>query len=839
MTRRLTTASSRTDGRPPRTESRVRPRTQAASGGLRLSELVRGPDDAAAKPKPTSSKASKASKASKRLSRTISGASAFRLAGLGELGLDASAPAPLGLDDSSPRAAQLTAVDRSGSEARQRAYEALVEQLKEDKARLTKDLAKRKPPESRGAGTSSRRARKSRAQPTRQRSRASRGGASPGFSPPSGGEAVPRQTRRQQRRQRETAAAAAGTRASRPPAVTVDELASPPSAAGAVPPASVDEKARAEAARQEIFTPQIDHEPLPSLSGPTLAGVEEGSMAAALGLPEPEPEPELEPQPEHTPTAVGELDGSSLPLPPPIDLESMLPPSGEMLPFLDFSGFSELGGGLPLETPLPSLSTPGGSSMRHSNGLRPGTREGFLRGGGSRGGSRPGTREGLGSREGGRRSRPGSKSGSRPGTKEGRRSRPGSRDGANASMSHGGGRRPSGGSGDLATERSGESFQMDMPSFRMTWSSGGFSTLATSAPQDGGGDSTEVDARAKTRANRRRRDRQSYVVAKNHMQAHEPATQRQFFGASAKTAFFDLYNEQAQIWSQEGTPGGEELRQASARTHYLSSCVRSQSTPIPLLINSRNEQPVDVVDLSGFHMGDKAAIAWAGALTRMLSQGVELRKLRLKENSLGSSGMIAITTALADCKQLKQIDLSVNDLSGDGGPALGTLLRALPTDQLEMLQLSRCKLGDRNAKLILEGLLGSLALKQLDLSWNGLGMGSVEGQRGQGAASAISNLLEARTCPLESICLSYNQLLSKHAGRIAAAFRHNSKLRKLDLSWNGIGNDGVMHLADALRGNQALTELDLTHVEMKERGAMVIADVLKGTESSFCPAIYI
>ena len=181
------------------------------------------------------------------------------------------------------------------------------------------------------------------------------------------------------------------------------------------------------------------------------------------------------------------------------------------------------------------------------------------------------------------------------------------------------------------------------------------------------------------------------------------------------------------------------------------------------------------------------------------------------------------------CKQLKQIDLSVNDLSGDGGPALGTLLRALPTDQLEMLQLSRCKLGDRNAKLILEGLLGSLALKQLDLSWNGLGMGSVEGQRGKGAASAISNLLEARTCPLESICLSYNQLLSKHAGRIAAAFRHNSKLRKLDLSWNGIGNDGVMHLADALRGNQALTELDLTHVEMKERGAMVIADVLKGT----------
>ena len=236
---------------------------------------------------------------------------------------------------------------------------------------------------------------------------------------------------------------------------------------------------------------------------------------------------------------------------------------------------------------------------------------------------------------------------------------------------------------------------------------------------------------------------------------------------------------------------------------------------------------MDVMDLSGAHMGDRAAIAWAGALGRMLSQGVELRQLCLKENSLAGPGMTAVTAALAECRQLKTLDLTMNDLGGDGGPALGALLRSLPRDQLEKLQLSRCKLGDRNAKLIAEGLVGSTALKQLDMSRNGLGMGSVEGQRGQGAASAIATLLEARSCPLESICLSYNQLLAKHAGRIAAAFRHNQQLCILDLSWNSLANDGVMHLADALRGNRSLTKLDLTHVEMKERGAMVIADVLK------------
>ena len=379
------------------------------------------------------------------------------------------------------------------------------------------------------------------------------------------------------------------------------------------------------------------------------------------------------------------------------------------------------------------------------------------------------------------------------------------------------------GSGAQLTGRTDQSFQVDMPSFRMTWSSGGIQQQE--APED----------RTKSRADRRRRDRRSYAIGKLE-NLHEPGTQRQFFGASAKTAFFELYSEQAQIWAHEGTPGGEELRQASARTHYLSSCVRTQSTPIPLLINSRQERPGKIIDLSGFHMGDKAAAAWAGALSRMLAQGVELTELRLKENSLSEDGVVAISAALEGCKTLRVLDLSLNDLSekraADGswtGPAeeLRHMLLKLPVDQLQVLELSRCKLGDRSAKEVCRGLLGSVALHRLDLSWNGLGMGSVEGQRGQGSASAIAELLEARACPLASICLSYNQLLSRHAGRISTAFKNNKHLTELDLSWNGLGNDGVMFLADALRGNRGLTSLDLTHVEMQERGAMVIADVLK------------
>ena len=91
----------------------------------------------------------------------------------------------------------------------------------------------------------------------------------------------------------------------------------------------------------------------------------------------------------------------------------------------------------------------------------------------------------------------------------------------------------------------------------------------------------------------------------------------------------------------------------------------------------------------------------------MVKQGVELTELHLKENSLGiptredragSSGLVALCGALSDCRRLRLIDMSDNDLSnGDSGKAFAGLLRQFPAEQLSELHLSRCRLGDRNA----------------------------------------------------------------------------------------------------------------------------------------------
>ena len=116
----------------------------------------------------------------------------------------------------------------------------------------------------------------------------------------------------------------------------------------------------------------------------------------------------------------------------------------------------------------------------------------------------------------------------------------------------------------------------------------------------------------------------------------------------------------------------------------------------------------------------------------------------------------------------------------------------------------------------------------LDLSDNGLGVGSPEGQSGNGAAAAVASLLtDEKSSALAVLRLSYNLLSAKHARRLSECLPKNACLLTLDLSWNSLGDGGVMALSDALRANRTLLTLDLTHVECGERGTMVVADMLK------------
>ena len=97
----------------------------------------------------------------------------------------------------------------------------------------------------------------------------------------------------------------------------------------------------------------------------------------------------------------------------------------------------------------------------------------------------------------------------------------------------------------MLSNRSADSYVMDMPSFRMTWCASSFSE----------GGAPTVDERCKTRDARRARDKASYTAGKRERK-HEPATQRQFFGADARRANVQLpVTEYRVLQKQSDLPG--------------------------------------------------------------------------------------------------------------------------------------------------------------------------------------------------------------------------------------------------------------------------------------------
>eukprot|EP01052_Picozoa_sp_SAG31_P024420 SAG31_NODE_2076_length_6507_cov_3.611267_6_plen_403_part_00 len=334
-----------------------------------------------------------------------------------------------------------------------------------------------------------------------------------------------------------------------------------------------------------------------------------------------------------------------------------------------------------------------------------------------------------------------------------------------------------------------------------------------------------------------------------------------YIGAQSRQEFFELYAQQKRIWSIEGLPKAEGQR--SPRTHYLGQCERIGTAPLPLLIQEDGEK-TDIIKLNSHGIGNKAAVAYASALSRLIKQGLPLAELHLRDNALGPGdvvggpdGITAITDALVKCTTLRLLDLSSNDLSDHhhanllldhksshvdldhggpdraetkkrlssrtrGGSNLARVLDELKScGALETLLIEDACMGDRVAKKVVQALIGNLSLRTLDLSDNGLGVGSPEAQSGHGAAAAVSTLLQdTENSSLTCVRLSYNLFSTKHAQCVAEALPINTSLLELDLSWNSLSDGGVMALSEGLRTNRVLERLDLTHVEVGEKGCV-------------------
>ncbi|PIK41026.1 hypothetical protein BSL78_22130 [Apostichopus japonicus] len=196
----------------------------------------------------------------------------------------------------------------------------------------------------------------------------------------------------------------------------------------------------------------------------------------------------------------------------------------------------------------------------------------------------------------------------------------------------------------------------------------------------------------------------------------------------------------------------------------------------------------------------------------------------------GSLGDINKHGSMKTSKLSSTLDLSTCSLSPETCEVLG---RVLASDHYyDELKLSDCMIGDEGVKLLVQGLLTNVAIRNLDLKgnnlrgrelrqicleWNSLGLDS----------SSFVSLAEgiAANTSLQELDLRSNQIHQDSASVLAKALCRNSTLDTIDLRWNTVGLVGGRALSSCFQHNKTLVKLQLA-------GNNIPQDVLNAVDAS-------
>ncbi|XP_022359175.1 T-complex-associated testis-expressed protein 1 [Enhydra lutris kenyoni] len=145
--------------------------------------------------------------------------------------------------------------------------------------------------------------------------------------------------------------------------------------------------------------------------------------------------------------------------------------------------------------------------------------------------------------------------------------------------------------------------------------------------------------------------------------------------------------------------------------------------------------------------------------------------------------------------------------------SLAATIKACHT--LKIFRLTRSKVNDDKARILIRSLLDHPALEELDLSHN------LIGDRGARAAAKLLSHSHLRV-----LNMANNQVRAPGAQSLAHALAHNTSLISLNLRLNCIEDEGGQALAHALQTNRCLTTLHLGGNELSEPTATLLSQVL-------------
>ncbi|XP_050959753.1 uncharacterized protein LOC127161151 [Labeo rohita] len=239
------------------------------------------------------------------------------------------------------------------------------------------------------------------------------------------------------------------------------------------------------------------------------------------------------------------------------------------------------------------------------------------------------------------------------------------------------------------------------------------------------------------------------------------------------------------------------------------------------------------------------------ALTSAINSN--LRELDLSRNQLGNSGVTEISNLLRNSQCTLQIlGLSDCSITEEGYKALASALRSNPSHLIELdltgndpgqsgvkeltdiLQDPNCQLktlrflgpaADEACQYV-TGIVGKnpLLLRELNLS---------ECKLGETQINQFATLLQDKHCKLNTLILNNNCITEESCHVLAAALNSNpSNLKELDLSKNKLGNSGMKIILTLFENVQCrLEKLKLSNCSITEEGYKALASALKSNPS--------
>ncbi|KPP58451.1 NACHT, LRR and PYD domains-containing protein 12-like [Scleropages formosus] len=251
-----------------------------------------------------------------------------------------------------------------------------------------------------------------------------------------------------------------------------------------------------------------------------------------------------------------------------------------------------------------------------------------------------------------------------------------------------------------------------------------------------------------------------------------------------------------------------------SRTALVNRCSLTERCCEGLASILSSDSNLRVLDLSDNDLQDSGVKILSAGLG---NQQCKLEILRLNRCSLTERCFEVLASILNSDSNLRELDLSDNDLRDSGVELLSAGL-GNKRCKLDTLRLNRCSLTEGCYGVLTSVLSSDSNLRVLDLSDSDLRDSGVE---------LLSNGLGNKQCKLDTLRLNRCSLTERGCEDLASVLSSDLNLRVLGLSDNDLQDSGVQLLCYGL-GNQKckLDTLKLSGCCVTERGCTSLASAL-------------